>query len=201
VILAGGGVFTIGQNGQRARPLRASLGSSMPHHVAEYEAHEDTVSAEELRVAGMTSYLLRSYTAPDSVEPAGFSLYIGYCARQAEGNTIHSPKNCLPSSGWEPLASRTAVIALPIGSVTVNRYLIQNGPQRALVLYWYQGRVEADEFAVKWQLLRDAVLRRRSDEALVRLVVPIADSEDRAFATASHVATIVGEALSRALPP
>jgi EpsI family protein len=66
-------------------------------------------------------------------------------------------------------------LATAVGPVRVNRYLLVNKQQRALVYYWYQGRgrVEASEYRVKLQLLRDSALRGRSDEALVRVVVPI----------------------------
>ncbi len=86
----------------------------------------------------------------------------------------------------------------------VNRYLLQNGDQRALVLYWYQGRgrVQASEYMVKWDLLRDAALRHRSDEALVRIVVPLVGTgvEEDSFALARSVAEELVPALNKALP-
>jgi EpsI family protein len=59
--------------------------------------------------------------------------------------------------------------------VAINRFLLANGGARALVYYWYQGRgrVEANEYRVKWHLLRDAALHGRTEEALVRIVVPL----------------------------
>ncbi len=86
----------------------------------------------------------------------------------------------------------------------VNRYELLNNNRRALVVYWYQGRgrVEADEYRVKWELLRDAVVRRRSDEALVRIVVPIraGDAEGEAMALAHAVAQELVPAVARVLP-
>jgi EpsI family protein len=86
--------------------------------------------------------------------------------------------------------------------VTVNRYLLQNEGQRALVLYWYQGRgrVAHNEYAVKWDLLRDAALHRRSEEALVRVVVPVVESEGAAFELARSVASELIPFVQRALP-
>ena len=131
-----------------------------------------------------------------------FTLYVGYYDRQTQGKTIHSPKNCLPGSGWEPLTSRAAEIATAQGPVRVNRYLIQKGSQQALVLYWYQGRgrVAANEYGVKWDLLRDAALRRRSEEALVRIVVPVTTSEAAAFDVATGMGRRIVPAVFAALP-
>jgi EpsI family protein len=88
------------------------------------------------------------------------------------------------------------------GSPTVNRYILQNGAARALVLYWYQGRgrIAHNEYLVKWDLLRDAALKRRTDEALVRIVVPITSSEADSFSMAQEIAAGIKPALDRALP-
>ena len=74
--------------------------------------------------------------------------------------------------------------------------------QRLLVLYWYQGRgrIKSNEYLVKWDLLRDSALRQRSDEALVRIVVPVTKSEEEAFQTAARVADAVATNLAEALP-
>jgi EpsI family protein len=159
------------------------------------------VSEQERRVAGMDEYLLRSYAGADSTS-AGFSIYVGYYQHQARGHTIHSPKNCLPGAGWEALTSATAAVPIAGASVQVTRYLLQRNDERAVVLYWYQGRgrVENNEYVVKWDLLRDAALRRRSDEALVRVVVPIATGESEALAVATAVASQLIPAVDEALP-
>jgi EpsI family protein len=149
----------------------------------------------------MSSYVMRAYAA-DAQAEARFSLYVGYYDSQTQGKTIHSPKNCLPGAGWEALASSTQQVTTPDGVVTVNRYLLQNGDDRALVLYWYQGRgrVAASEYAVKWDLLRDAALRGRTEEALVRVMVPVRDSEEASSELAARVAAKVVPAVFRALP-
>jgi EpsI family protein len=84
----------------------------------------------------------------------------------------------------------------------VNQYLLQRGTEAALVLYWYQGRgrVAWNEYGVKWDLLRDAALRRRTEEALVRVVVPVTASRDEALAVATQTASSIIPAISRALP-
>jgi EpsI family protein len=131
-------------------------------------------------------------------------VYVGYYDQQTQGKTIHSPKNCLPGSGWEALNQSTSTLQTSAGTETVNRYLLQNKQQRALVFYWYQGRgrVAANEYRVKWELLRDSALRGRSEEALVRIVVYLnpQTTEAQANAWASRVATDLIPAVSRVLP-
>jgi len=199
------GALGVGVNPQRVLPLRRELATTVPARVAGgFVSRDLQVPVDEQQVAGMTSYLLRVYSRPAA--PAGsakdVSLYVGYYSSQTEGRTIHSPKNCLPGAGWDVLGSRQAQVATAAGTITVNRYLLQKKNERALVLYWYQGRgrIEASEYAVKWQLLRDTALRRRSDEALVRVIVPVVGSERDAFRLASEFAAEVVPSVSAALP-
>ncbi len=207
IVLAVGALLaTAGVRSQRTLPLRAGLAETVPRSIDGHESRDLELSQAEIEVAGVTNYLARVYQAPDTAGDAGASgfatLYVGYYDRQTQGRTIHSPKNCLPGSGWEPLTSRTAAVPVGADSITVNRYLIQKGNAQALVLYWYQGRgrVAANEYLVKWDLVRDAALRRRSDEALVRIVVPVTSDEDAAFRNAARVAATVSAALDAALP-
>jgi EpsI family protein len=103
-------------------------------------------------------------------------LFVAYFATQQNGQSPHSPKNCLPGSGWQPVD--TGEISVPIsglGAIKINKYLIEKGEHQSLVLYWYQshGRVVANEFAAKFYLVADSLRYRRSDTALVRVVVPV----------------------------
>jgi len=56
---------------------------------------------------------------------------------------------------------------------------VQQGSQRQLVYYWFQerGRDITSEYLVKWYLLEDALLRNRTDGALVRLITPLGPNE------------------------
>ncbi len=172
-MLAAGCLLLLSVNRQHTMPLARPLGE-IPRTMVGRAAHDRTISEKEQRVAGMDDYLLRWYAVPgDSI--ADFSTYVGYYERQSQGETIHSPKNCLPGAGWEALEAGTRALELPGGGVVVNRYLLSNTGERALVYYWYQGRgrVAASEYRVKWDLLRDSALRGRSEESLVRIVVPL----------------------------
>lgn len=204
-LLAGGILLLQGAGRQQRMELRTPLGEAIPMQLADMAGRDTTFSRDEVEAVGMTSYVLRRYGTDLETVGADFSLYVGYYDSQTQGRTIHSPKNCLPGAGWEPLSSGTATVTTIDGPVTVNRYLIQNGTSRAIVLYWYQGRgrVAASEYAVKWDLLRDAAIRRRTEEALVRVAVPVTDeidSEEAAFELAARVAESVIPSVFRALP-
>jgi EpsI family protein len=187
---------------QVSLPLRAALDTTVPTVIEGQQARDIPISAEEQKVSGVSNYVLRSYEPQAAAGVAAFSVYVGYYDRQMQGKTIHSPKNCLPGAGWEPLTSREEVIQTAAGAIPVQRYLIQNGEAKAVVLYWYQGRgrVAANEYAVKWHLLRDQALHGRSDEALVRVIAPVTSTEEEAYRQAIRVAGTLVPAVYRAIP-
>jgi EpsI family protein len=159
---------------KRVPPLRDMATVAMP--APGYRTRDVEVPKEEQRIAGMSNYVMRTFQR-DSLDP-GFSVYLGYYDYQVQGKTIHSPKNCLPGAGWEAVENgRRTFVAADGQPVTVNRYFAANTERRAqaMIYYWYEGRgrVEANEYRVKWNLLRDAALYGRTEEALVRIVVPI----------------------------
>jgi EpsI family protein len=191
---------------QRMLALRSPLAEAVPAEVGAYTGRDTEISADEIAVAGVTDYVMRLYEPADPRQAVApwVSVYVGFYASQTQGKTIHSPKNCMPGSGWEALASRHVAVPVAGGApVQVNRYLLVNDAQQVLVLYWYQGRgrVVASEYQAKWDLLRDAAVKRRSDEALVRVVVPVIDGdEERAHALALDVAQRLLPAVDGALP-
>jgi EpsI family protein len=170
-VLLVGYLFVAGARGQRAVPLAAPLDRVLASPDG-YQVREQHIGDEERRVAGMTNYVARIYSR-DSV--VAFTTLVSYYDRQTRGKSIHSPRNCLPGAGWEVLSGGTERVPSNGSSYVVNRVLLKNGASRAVVYYWYQGRgrVVASEYAVKWNLLRDAAFRGHTEEALVRVVVPV----------------------------
>jgi EpsI family protein len=198
VLCAGWLLLGAGTGQQRPTPLTAPL-ASLPRSLDDYRGADRTIGEEERRVAGMSAYLFRVFTGPAG---SAFSVYVGYYDQQVQGRTIHSPKNCLPGAGWDVVASAEERLDTPAGPVPVNRYALVNGGRKAVVFYWYQGRgrVEANEYKVKLQLLRDAALRGRTEEALVRVVVPVETDDAAAAALGRRVSAALVPEIFRVLP-
>jgi EpsI family protein len=150
------------------------------------------MSDDVLAALGADDLLNRYYIAPR--EPA-MSLFVGYYRSQREGDTIHSPMNCLPGAGWLPVAKERAAIQIPgrAAPIVVNRFVIRKGADRQVVLYWYQsnGRVVASEYWSKVYMVYDAVRSHRSEAALVRVISPVLPSEDGTAAAERRVTEFV----------
>lgn len=149
-------------------PLR-----DLPYQIGDWSGKEYPLQQRIVQAVSVTDYTNRLYLSSNDVP---VQLYIGYYASQRTGDTIHSPKNCLPGSGWDPIHSGYANIQLNGGrQIKVNEYLIAQGLDRQLVFYWYQGRgrVIASEYWGKFWMIDDAIMRNRTDGALVRVITPI----------------------------
>jgi EpsI family protein len=161
-------------------PPHLSL-SQFPIDLAGRHARDIALPSDVLATLGPGQFVLRDYRAEETPTT---NLFI-YYPSLAKDNEIHSPKNCLPGAGWTPIrSSRIQIQRADKTSIEVNRFIVGKGSQRVLVLYWYQshGRVTPSEFWAKYYLARDAVLKNRSDSALVRIVQPITDAAGEAEA-------------------
>jgi EpsI family protein len=120
--------------------------------------------------------------------PGPIDLFVAFFKTQRAGVTPHSPKVCLPGAGWTPETSSIVDVPVPgeTDPIPVNRYVVRHGQERSLVMYWYQAahRVVASEYMAKLYLMMDALRYRRSDEAMIRVIVPITAQEDEAERTA-----------------
>jgi EpsI family protein len=184
-----------------AVPMRRAL-DAFPDSIAGWHARQDSPLQSDIQnLLTIDDYLMRRY-----VDQAGRSLwlYVGYWASQRRGAAqVHSPRNCLPASGWEPIeASRVTIdVAGRHGSLTVNRYLIQKDRELQVVMYWYhaQGTPIAGEIPAKIQMMRSAILRNRTDGALVRVSSSVsggvADTTERLVRYVQALYPILGDYL------
>lgn len=185
------------------RPLDAPL-SGFPNSIATFERAGELAIPDQQRQRLQADELLHREYRDSSGQ--SLAMYVAYYGRQTGGSGIHSPSNCLPGSGWEPVEHDRVRANTIYGPVEINRYLIEHGSGgRALVYYWYQGRgrVMADEYRVKFELVRDAILDRRTDDGLVRLVFPLGSRDEdlgAVDAVAARVVPAVVENLSHHLP-
>jgi EpsI family protein len=176
-------------------PVRAPL-SELPRTLGEWSASNDfTLDEKVLAVLQPDDYVMRDYRRSSSDFAA---LYIGYHGSQRQGDSIHSPLNCLPGSGWIPTSLGRVVLSVPTAegvtrSVEVNRVVVEKGMDREVVLYWYQshGRVVASEYWGKFYTVVDAIRLARTDASLIRVVAPLRDGDageaDRAVESFVHV--------------
>jgi EpsI family protein len=195
VLVAQGTLFYAASSGEIV-PTGAPL-DLFPARLGNWRETQNYPVEQEIRDQLKADDLLnRLYADPQSRTAA--DLFVAYFKTQRTGQSPHSPKNCLPGSGWEPEATGfldVAVEGLP-APIRINRFVVSHGDEKSVVLYWYQSqrRVIASEFSAKFWLVMDSIRYHRSDTALVRVTVPVANNDQDA-------ATRIGVAFVRTVFP
>ncbi len=201
LLLLGAALFLQARSRPEPQPPRPPL-AEFPRQVEAWNSKDVGISQEVRDTLGPGDFLSRIYFRP---EQPYIDFFVAYFPSQRTGNTIHSPKNCLPGSGWMPTEASYLQLRRPDGAlVTANRYIIANGLDKQLVLYWYQahGHVVASEYWAKYFLVKDAIVMNRTDGSLVRVITPILSSESAGDAEqrAVRFAQLVLADLDRYIP-
>src|SRR5262245_11547174 len=201
LILCGGILVNAWSYLGEARVARKEL-KEFPTQMGSWQrtGNDARLDADTMRVLGARDYWLRDYRRQDG-QLGNF--YVGYYASQKDGVSYHSPLNCLPGSGWT--LSEPGLVSIPMADGQVfsaNKYVIQNGDTKSLMIYWYQGRGRsvASEYWGKIYTVIDSVRLRRSDGAMVRVTVPIFRSEASAEQSAIDLATYAAATLAEFVP-
>jgi EpsI family protein len=201
LLVAGGLVVNAWEYLGEARVERREL-KGFPRQVGAWQQSggDEQFDNQTIAVLRASDYLLRNYRDGDG---RMVNFYVGYYVSQRDGATYHSPLNCLPGAGWVMNEPGTITIT-PKGRApfTANRYVIQNGLHKELLIYWYQGRGRsvASEYWGKVYTVVDSVRLRRSDGAMVRIMTPVNGSETEALQAAVDLAANASTLLPEFVP-
>jgi EpsI family protein len=202
VLLLGGVVVKLWEREGEAHVERRPL-KEFPAQLGNWSrvGGDQRFSQEAENVLRADDYVTRTYALPDA---RMVSIYIGYYKTQRTGITYHSPLNCLPGTGWA-MYEPARIQITPTGSSAsfeANRFIVQNGDDRQLLVYWYHGRGRsvASEYWDKFYTVLDSVRRRRSDGAMVRLMTPVGQSESEARKLTEDLAAHMAVALPAFVP-
>lgn len=183
-------------------PVERKSLTEMPQVLGDWKQKGNEIRFDEQTesVLRVSDYTMREYLAPNGRLA---NIYVGYYASQRTGATYHSPQNCLPGAGWVMREPEIIEIKTPDGKTfNANRYIIENGIYKEVMIYWYQGRgrIEANEYRDKINTVWDSVLRRRSDGAMVRVMTSVGNDEQRATQAAIDLSARLAEKLNEFVP-
>jgi EpsI family protein len=167
--------FSRGETQPAYRPL-----DGFPKQIGPWNMIQQGVMEQEVKeILRADDYITREYAASPQKEA---DLFVAFFKSTRAGQTPHSPKNCLPGSGWVWTIADTITMTVPgrAAPIEINRYLVSRGEERSLVLYWYQSRdrVVASEYQAAAFVAWDALRYNRTDTSLVRVVVPVRNGKD-----------------------
>jgi EpsI family protein len=124
-----------------------------------------------------TDYVLRRYVGSEKIP---VYLYVGYHGGGNNSGEIHSPRHCLPGSGWLKIKEDKISINSESGKINLVKAIYQKGEEKELFFYWYKVRGEtlSSEFALKFTQIINSMLYRRKDAAFIRVSVPFESDEN-----------------------
>jgi len=157
-----------------AVPLRKPF-SKFPKKIDGWIGREEFFGDEIYKKLGVDDSILISYHNSDG---KNVQLYTGYYQSQREGDIIHSPKNCMPGSGWNITDTYFENLTISVDNpkkVRVIKLILEKGISKQVVLYWFQsrGRFISSEYWQKIYLVWDAIFKNRTDGSFVRLIAPV----------------------------
>ena len=190
------------QREDEAVPLTRSF-SDFPLSAGGWEGASLPLSDKEKQILRADDYALVSYSPAAGGVPVLF--YVAYYRHQTAESNIHSPKNCLPGSGWAILSSSTIKVALDGEGgkrVKINESVIQKGLEEQVVLYWYQerGRTFDNEYWGRFYLVKDALTLHRTDGALVRVSMPLTGTIEKTLDTELRLIRTLSPILAGYIP-
>jgi EpsI family protein len=153
--------------------------AALPKDISGYKVEAEAEITDDVQaVLRADDYVLRRYESPNGKT---LDLFIAYYEYQRAGESMHSPKNCLPGAGWSPILNDYLTIGQTADGkpAVANRYVIEKDGRRQVVIYWYQanGRVIANEYWGKLYLVTDALRTGRRDGAILRVIATVDKNE------------------------
>lgn len=149
-----------------------------PLQIDQWKGHSNRLEDKVYNVLGVEDYILANYFNP---QKEMVNLYVGFYQSQKKGDIIHSPKNCMPGSGWNIASTgiETVKIHKLNKEIKVIKLLLVNGAQKQVVYYWFQsrGRIISSEYMQKIWLVVDSIFKHRTDGSFVRLISPVIKDE------------------------
>lgn len=172
-----------------------------PRRIKNWTGMDERFDDQVYDILGVDDSILINYRLPKGER---VQLYVGFYGSQKEGDLIHSPKNCMPGSGWNIVGNRIERIQLSENGNEMKAILLklQKSGKQQMVLYWFQsrGRIISSEYWQKIWLVIDSITKRRTDGSFVRLISPVTDSEQKTLDLLKSFTRMVAPHLNEYIP-
>jgi len=174
---------------------------TFPLEIDQWQGQKSTMDTEIYNILGVEDYIMANFRKDNR---SYVNLYVGFYQSQKKGDIIHSPKNCMPGAGWNIARTTIETIDMPEfpDGMEVIKLLLQKGPEKQVVLYWFQsrGRIIASEYMQKIWLVVDSIIKNRTDGSFVRLISPVVTDEQAAVDLLKDFAKTVYPILTQHIP-
>ena len=162
------GILYMHVHAETVIPLNKPFAQFPIEHQGWRMINEYEFSSRVMSILKPTDIMNRTYVRDDDRH---IDLHVGFYDGGKETGGIHSPKHCLPGSGWFLRSSEH--VTMEIGSDTVHmvQAVYQHGEASELFLYWFQVRDRSlnNEYALRLAEITGALFHGRRDTAFIRI--------------------------------
>lgn len=199
ILISVAGLTTLFSHSERIKPNRPF--SQFPLKIGPWRGVTSQMDEQVFNILGVEDYIMANFSKGRG---QGVNLYVGFYQSQSKGDLIHSPKNCMPGSGWNIVQSAAIPINLPKSGKTIKiaKLLLNKDGQKQVVYYWFQsrGRIICSEYMQKIWLVVDSVTKNRTDGSFVRLIAPVIKNETEAEILLTQFADEIFPVLNQFIP-
>ncbi|MFZ1685246.1 MAG: exosortase C-terminal domain/associated protein EpsI [Candidatus Zixiibacteriota bacterium] len=165
------GTFAFGMTLKYYRP---SAPKAVP--LSTFPTSQDGWHARSIPITADVIDLLK----PDAIYNAFFTdsqgvtidLFFSYFAAENSTGGVHSPRNCMPGSGWVIMETAARPVTIDGRSIPAARMKVKYGTTVKVVDYWYVTRhgETASDFGLKWYEMLSALALKPTDVSFIRFV-------------------------------
>ena len=116
-----------------------------------------------------TEIFSATFTNPDGIK---VHLFFDYFSQQNSRGGPHSPRNCLPGSGWTILDTEEREITIDGRTIKIGRFYMRLGELEKVMDFWYVTRYgeTANDYVFKLYTMIGSLTFRLNDIAFIRII-------------------------------
>jgi EpsI family protein len=153
---------------QPAASARPKIGE-FPLQMGGWRGVRDDVIPDIVEMLNPTEIFSATYANDSGAE---VHLFFDYFASQSSPGGPHSPRNCMPGSGWTILKVEDREISVKGRAVRIGRFDLRMAGTKKVMDFWYITRYgeTANDYMFKMYLMISSLTFRPNDIAFIRVI-------------------------------
>ena len=153
----------------RPRISSSTKFEKFPVEKGDWIGQRDDLIPAIVEMLNPTEIFSATYTNPEGIE---VHLFFDYFSQMNSRGGPHSPRNCLPGSGWMILDTEEREITVNGRIIKIGRFYMSLGESEKVMDFWYITRYgeTSNDFTFKFYMMINSLTFRQIDVAFIRII-------------------------------
>lgn len=153
----------------RPRTSSSTKFEKFPVEKGDWIGQRDDLIPAIVEMLNPTEIFSATFTNPEGIE---VHLFFDYFSQMNSRGGPHSPRNCLPGSGWMILDTKEREITVDGRIIRIGRFYMSLGKLEKVMDFWYVTRYgeTANDFMFKFYMMINSLTFRQIDVAFIRII-------------------------------